>query len=74
MITKTEIIGNCPIGQLIRETKVDRFGFWAGERIYKLVRKDWLGERIFEDYQEKGLTYSDKKYYYPQEELTEAFE
>ena len=74
MITETRIIGTCPIGQLVKEIRVDRFGFWAGERIYKLVRKDWLGERIFGDYQEKGLTYSDKKYYYPLEDLVEAYE
>ena len=72
MITKTEVIGTCPIGKLVKETKVDMFGYWAGERIRKFVRKDWYFEQLMQDYTEKGLTYSDLKYYAPWDDLKEV--
>ena len=73
METKTEIIGVCPIGQLVKETKIDRFGFFAGERIYKLVRDDWWLYNLFEK-GDKGFTYSDYRFYYPHANLREADE
>lgn len=64
MITTSEVIGECPLGQLIKETKIDRFGFFAGQRIYKLVRKDWYFFNLMGD-GDRGITYSDIRYYHP---------
>ena len=71
MIEKVELVGKCPIGEIYRKTKVDRFGFWAGESFIKMVRKDWYFEQIFQDYAERGLTYSDIKYYAPKSDFKE---
>ena len=73
MITRTEVLGSCPLGQLIKETKIDRFGYFAGSRIYKQVRQDWLMFNIFES-GDKGLTYSDYRFYAPHPELKEVAE
>lgn len=73
METKIEIIDTCPIGELVKETKIDRFGYFAGSRIYKQVRKDWWLFNTFEE-GDKGLTYSDYRFYAPNAELKEVTE
>lgn len=62
METKLEVLGSCPIGQMIKETKIDRFGFFAGSRIYKLVRMDWWLYNVFDE-GDKGICYSAWKRY-----------
>lgn len=73
MITRTEVLGSCPLGQLIKETKIDRFGYFAGSRIYKQVRLDWWLFNTF-DKAEFGFSYSDMKFYSPHPELKEVAE
>ena len=41
MIEKHEIIGTCPIGRLVKITRIDRFGFFAGSEIVKQRTKAW---------------------------------
>ena len=72
MITKLEVLGTCPLGQLVKETKIDRFGFYAGHRIFKLVRMDWwLWDRFGEG---DKFGYSDYKFYSPKTDLKEVSE
>lgn len=70
METIFETIGKCPIGLLVKETKIDIFGFVFESKLRKYVRRDWKLFSVWGD--DKGFSYSDHKFYYPNEELVEA--
>ena len=72
MRTIREVIGECPIGKIVKETKVDMFGYYAGHRIVKLVRKDWYYEKLMRSYEAMGFSYSDLKFYCPDSDLKEV--